>query len=163
MAYRASKKDEWTWVGIKDNVNIIEVSGSDSFIINDVEITTVDVKHTIATQAYRFDIGGQSIVVSGDLLYSETIIELAKDADILIMDSGAIIKNDSKGNASVKNEDRAHATLEEVATMANDANVSKLILTHIGGDIDEEAEIEAINKIFSGEVIIAYDSLVVEP
>ena len=48
--------------------------------------------HTIATAAYRFDAGGRSIVVSGDLTYSALLSKLAKGADYLIIDSGGTIK-----------------------------------------------------------------------
>jgi len=164
MEYRASKKNRWSWNGMTQNVDITEVDGDSAIEVNGVKITTTEVPHTIQTQAYRFDAIGQSIVVSGDTKYSESLIDLAKDADMLIIDSGSIIRVGSKGKrALISNEDNAHASLTEVAQMAEKANVKKLVLTHIGGDIDEEAEIAAINEIYGGEVVVGADLMVVEP
>lgn len=173
MEYRASKKAKWSWDGIITNVDLKELEGDNSFELNDVKITTTEVPHSIYTLAYRFDADDQSIVISGDLTYSENLIKLAKDADVLIMDSGVVIRKrpfDSKNNnqqdvrKKKRDNNNAHATLEEVATMAQKAGVKKLVLTHIGGNIDEEAEIEAIKKIYTeGEVIIGYDLMQVTP
>ncbi|WP_459195483.1 MBL fold metallo-hydrolase [Wukongibacter baidiensis] len=175
MEYRASKKPSWSWDGMASNVDIMEVSGDKSFELNGVTITTTKVPHSIHTQAYRFDAEDESIVISGDLTYSENLIKLAKDADVLVMDSGAVIKKSAVGfnsqsqkseNAKKKrknNSDNAHASLEEVATMAQKAGVKKLVLTHIGGNIDKEAEINEISKIYTGEVIVGEDLMEVTP
>lgn len=176
MEYRASKKRNWSWDGMITNVDLMELEGDNSFELNGVEITSTEVPHSIYTLAYRFDVDGQSIVISGDLTYSENLIALAKDADILVMDSGAIIRKGSfasnssdrniekSGEAGQENTNKGHASPEEVATMAQKAGVRKLVLTHIGGNIDEEAEIEAIKKIYTGgEVIVGYDLMQVNP
>lgn len=176
LEYRASKKRNWSWDGMITNVDLKELEGDNSFKLSGVEITTTEVPHSIYTLAYRFDIEGKSIVISGDLTYSENLIELAKDADVLVMDSGVVIKKTpfSSGENKAQNgkrrkkdqndEDKGHASLEEVATMAEKAGVKKLVLTHIGGNIDEEAEIEAIKEIYTeGEVIIGYDLLQITP
>lgn len=176
MEYRASKKRNWSWDGMITNVDLMELEGDNSFDLNGLEITSTEVPHSIYTLAYRFDVDGQSIVISGDLTYSDNLIALAKDADILVMDSGAIIRKGSfvsnssdrniekSGEAGQENTNKGHASLEEVATMAQKAGVRKLVLTHIGGNIDEEAEIEAIKKIYTGgEVIVGYDLMQVIP
>jgi len=160
MAYRASKKAHWSWDGMKTNVDITEVDGDSTFDINGVTITTTEVPHTIHTQAYKFEVDGQSIVVTGDLKYSKALIELAEGVDLLIIDSGSIISVGSDGKRALKSfPDNAHASLSEVAEMAQQAGVKKLVLTHIGGDIDSEAEIDEIKKLFDGEVIIGSDLL----
>lgn len=158
MEYRANKKSNWSWNGIKTNVFIKEVFGTNEFIINDINIKTIDVEHTIDTQAYRFEYKDKSIVISGDLRYSDNLIELSQNADILVIDSGSVIKKDSTYNI-VKRSDRnrAHGSLEDIANMAQKAGVKKLVLTHIGGDIDKEREIEEISKIYSGDIVIGED------
>lgn len=176
MEYRASKKRNWSWDGMVTNVELKELEGDNTFELNDVKITTTEVPHSIYTLAYRFDADGKSIVISGDSTYSENLIKLAKDADVLVMDSGTVIRknanasnNNNQQNVKKKQQnnnekDKGHASLEEVATMAQKAGVKKLVLTHIGGNIDEEAEIEAIKEIYTaGEVLIGYDLLQVTP
>lgn len=82
---------------------------------------------------------GSKIVYSGDTTPCEEIIELARDADILIHESTY------KNADSDKALNNAHSTSSQVAEIANQANVSKLILTHIStrytkiDDLKEEA------------------------
>lgn len=187
LEYRAGRDKSWD--GMTTNVDIKEASGNSTFDIDGVKITTTDVPHSIASQAYRFDAGGKSIVVSGDLTYSYNLIELAQNADILIIDSGAVIKENgtakdrdgqgrntqgntankpaavNTGNKQSKSLDggSAHPSLEDIANMAQKAGVKGLVLVHINGNIDEEGEKEAINKIFDGEVIVGQDLMHVLP
>jgi len=176
MEYRRGVSNPFrNFDGIITNVDIKEVSGDESFIINGVKITTTEVPHTIHTQAYRFDADGKSIVVSGDLTYSENLIRLAKDADVLILDARVIIKNIKKPWEStlkkrpeVHKLNKAHANLEECATMAKKANVKKLVLTHIAsrgatGVIDEEATLRKYREIYDGEIIIGKDLMEIFP
>lgn len=82
-----------TLADAQGNYAIKELVGGESWTVGDIKITTAKVNHTIATTAYRFDAGGQSIVISGDLVYSASLSELAKDADYLIIDSGGTIRS----------------------------------------------------------------------
>jgi len=168
LSYRAARRG--TELDRTATVNIKELSGGDSLEINGVNIRTTEVVHTIFTIAYRFDVDGKSIVISGDTAYSENLIELAEGADILVMDSGGVImKGDSLRNqpytpsrrpAGTGNQSsiRAHASLDEVATMAEKAGVKRLVLTHFGpGQVDKEATAEAIGNIYTRELIFGED------
>ena len=139
------------------------------------------VNHTIETIAYRFEAGGKSIVVSGDLTYSESLPVLAKNADVLIIDSGAVVRKNvgnnrpngqGNGNNRGQNQngqgrqqnggERAHSTLDEVGKMAKDANVKKLIMTHLPNvEFDEDATKTAVAKTFKGEILFAKDLMVI--
>ncbi len=74
------------------NVTVSELTGGESFAIGGIKVSTAKVNHTIETTAFRFDAGGHSIVVSGDLTYSSSLSALAKNADYLIIDSGGTVK-----------------------------------------------------------------------
>ena len=135
--------------------------GGESFKLGEVQVTTAKVPHTIYTVAYRFDVAGQSIVVSGDLLYSTNLITLARGADILVVDATASVLRSAAGRGA---QDIAHATLPEVRQMARESGVKKLVLTHIlPGPVDESATTRAIKVSYSGEVIIARDLLEIVP
>jgi ribonuclease BN (tRNA processing enzyme) len=147
-----------------------EVLGGESFKLGDAQITTTRVPHTIYTVAYRFDAEGQSIVISGDLLYSTNLITLAHNADVLVMDGTAstIRGNGARGGrgggAGAGPRDIAHASLQEVAKMANESGVKKLIITHmLPGQVNEQATIQAINETYKGKVEIAHDLMEVVP
>ena len=154
----------------ENNINAIvkELEGENSFAWHDVKISTIEVPHSIYTLAYRFDVDGKSIVISGDLTYTPNLPKLAKDADVLVIDSQIIRKNANRNRQanSRKNTNKqgnsAHASIEDAAKMAKEAGVKTLILTHLpSANIDEEATKAKIAEQFKGEVIIARDLLTV--
>ncbi len=153
--------------GMFTNVDITELEGDNTLEINGVKITSTEVPHSIYTLAYRFDADGKSIVVSGDLTFSENLIALAQDADLLVMDSGGVIRKGGQAPpppAGGAGGARAHSSLEEVATMAAEANVRKMALTHFGpGEVDVEANQSEMGKIYSGEIIFGEDLMEVSP
>lgn len=174
-----------TLADVQGNYAIKELVGGESWTVGDVKITTAKVNHTIATTAYRFDAGGQSIVISGDLVYSASLSELAKGADYLIIDSGGTIRSggtQARGQGRQQQaqgqrrgqgqsgqgrtgrggngggRERAHVTLEETARMASEAGVKNLVLTHFtAGEIDEAATTAELRKGYAGTIIFAED------
>ena len=169
---------------VKKNVTLKELKGGERFEIGDIQVTTTKVNHTIYTTALRFDAGGQSVVISGDLTYSESLSKLAKDADYLLIDSGGTKKigntrrrqsnarananNRREGRSQNRNQERrgqrrdgrtrAHVTLAETAKMATDANVSTLVLTHFtAGTIDEAGTVADLRENYNGRIIFGAD------
>ena len=104
---------------------------------------------------------------------TKQIKELAKDADVLIIDSGLVIRkgeserNNQNTNTQQNNGNRrvrAHSSLDEIGRMAKDANVKTLVLTHFAmGEVDEDATRKAIAEYFLGEIIFAYDLMEIIP
>lgn len=98
---------------------------------------------------------GLKLVYSGDSIPCEEMINLAKDATVLIHES------------TYKNEDidkaisNAHSTASQAAKIAKQSNVSKLILTHISTrytNVDDLKE-EALEIFENIEVAYDYMSL----
>ncbi len=152
------------------NVDVLEVQGGESFQVDRVAIKTARVNHTIHTVAYRFDAGGKSIVISGDLTFSDSLVDLAADAEILVIDSGrvAAFRRESERAHTARRRrggrPMAHGSVEDVASMAQRANVKRLVLTHIGSaNFDETAVRSHIGKTFTGEVIFAKDLMEIRP
>lgn len=172
ISYRLDKSKRT--IDDRKNAFIIkEIQGGESFNIGKIRVTTTPVPHSIETIAYRFDYKNQSIVVSGDLTYTENLSKLAKDADYLIIDSGGVIMEGSQKrttskattenntNTGSKRKDGitpAHVNLEQSSKMAGEANVTTMVFTHfLNGTINEEATISEVAKNFKGDVIFAYD------
>lgn len=157
-----------------------EVRGGESFDLGGVKVTTAAVHHSIETVAYRFDAGGRSIVISGDLAYSEGLVKLARGADVLVIDSGgAIVRKgqrveDAAGpgrpgpgsgrqpllassRAAVA---RAHSSREEVVAMVKECGARQVVLTHIApGEIDEPATAAVFAGQCQARIIVARDGL----
>lgn len=169
MAYRAWRTGRS--ITIIKSMEIEELKGENRFVDHGVTISTVDVPHTVYTLAYRFDADGKSIVISGDLGYSENLITLSKNADVLVIDASSYIRKRGPGQGPPrrrpkrvqtgdKHWPKPHASLEEVAQMAEKAKAKKIVLTHFGpGNIDKEGTVEVIKKTYHGDIIFGRDLL----
>lgn len=153
-------------------VTVREVSGGETFTLFGLTVKTARVNHTIHTVAYRFDAGEKSLVISGDLSFSPSLIELARGADILVIDAGQLGpgvpgagQRPGRPNESAIGEtSRAHSTLAEVAEMARQADVKRLVLTHFANPNFNEALVSGrITETYKGEIIFAKDLLEVTP
>lgn len=73
--------------GIITNVNIMELTGeTHTFELDGIKITALAVPHTTETYAYKIEAGEQSVVISGDLTYTDKFAPFAKGANILVID-----------------------------------------------------------------------------
>ena len=157
ISYRLERKNKKI-EDAKKNYEIKELSNNSTFKIGEITISCTPVNHSIETLAYRFDAGGNSIVISGDLTYSESLPVLAKNADYLIIDSGTLTNKKARKNKTSKR--RGHLNLNESGRMAKSANVTNLVLTHFTKNkIDTISTKKVLSEKYSGNVVFAYDLL----
>ena len=116
--------------------------------------------------AYRFDSPDRSIVVSGDTRPCDSLVELAKGADILIHE---VLYPDALDTSlfAVPNAPElkqhllaSHTSIKDVGKIAADAGVKKLVLSHLvpGSDaISDQMWLDALGDAFKGEVVIGKD------
>ena len=166
-----------TSTGMFDGVTIKEISGAQRFELGELSVTTAELTHTMYNVGYRFEAAGKSVVISGDTSFDQRLVDLARGADLLVMDgderwAGDLVYKMAPvealepqyrpagkygGDFSV----RPHATMEEVARMALAAGVKHLVLTHFrAGRVDEES-VRAMLRAggFGGRVTFAVDGL----
>ncbi len=185
ISYRLGKSKR-TLADRQQAFDVRDIQGGESFSLDDISVSTIEVPHTIHAIAYRFDYNGQSIVVTGDLTYSEGLPRFASNADFMIIDSGGMVmtggrakkraggsaKRQEKGNArkrngSGKNRKRtrikAHLNLAESSLLAKKAGVENLVYTHFSsGEVDQEASLKEIRENYSGNVIFGEDFMVLK-
>lgn len=155
--------------GIRKNVVIKELTEeTERFELDGVSITAIPVPHTIETYAYRFDAGGQSVVISGDLTYTPRFAPFAKGADIVVFDGQMSVDfSDLPPEAASKvkkNLLKSHISNEEIARVAADASPGKFVLTHLSGTLDLAANTKKYRDAgYAGEVIEARDGLKITP
>ncbi len=101
---------------------------------------------------------GRTFVYTGDTRPTESVIEVADDADLLVHDGS--FGDDHHERA----QKTAHSTAREAATVARDAGAKRLALTHLstrytgrGWQLEEQAE-----EVFDGRVFMADDGMRVE-
>jgi ribonuclease BN (tRNA processing enzyme) len=108
---------------------------------------------TVPALAWRIEIGGKSIVFSGDTNgEGEDLVRLAKDADLFIAHNAV-----PEGATGV--ERRLHMPPSVIGQIAQAAHVKRLVLSHrmlrtLGKEEQSQSE---IRKNFSGPVVFAND------
>lgn len=140
-----------------------------------VTVTAARVEHPPIRDAYayRFDVEGWSVVVSGDTAPSENLVRLAKGADVLVHE---VLLHDAAAVSAwigkpvhhplVRHIVRSHTSVREVGRVARDAGVRTLVLSHfVPGDVavDETSALAVIREFYSGEVVFGRDLLEIRP
>jgi ribonuclease Z len=91
---------------------------------------------------------GRKIVYSGDTVKCRRTVEMAKDADLLIHEATYSV------NDSALAEQHMHSTSHDAASIAVEAGVSLLAVTHISNRYDDVSIIEnECREIFSNTVV----------
>ena len=105
------------------------ISASKIFHIGNMNITFMKTKHPIETYAIKISNREKTIVYTSDLSFSSKneIVEFSKDADLLICESSLLT---SCGFPEIN----SHLTAKQAGTIAKEANVKLLILTHFWPD-----------------------------
>ena len=135
-----------------------------------VRVTAAVVHHPpmVPAFAYRFDAEDRSIVVSGDTTPSESLVALARNADVLVhealFDAAAVdrlvarVPNASDLRRSILSH---HTTAEEAGRIAAEAQVGTLVLSHLipseDPSVTEAMWSDAARKHFGGRVIVGRD------
>ncbi len=164
-------KERWNEAGMK-----AEIKEAQSGVVYDqggVKVTIFEVDHIPVKPAvgYRFDYKGKTVVVSGDTKKVQVMVEMAKGADILVHEvaSRQVLEMGRKNLDSrmqIMSEEmlQYHTLTEEVAQIAQNAGVKKLVLTHFTPSIPAASAVERIfmrgmDKIYKGEIIAGRDGM----
>ncbi len=139
---------------------------------DDVRVTAILVDHppVFPAFAYRFDTDAGSIVLSGDTAPSANLVRLATGADILVhevfTDSPADVFPDDDDDWEARRRQHhllsSHTPLSRVGSLAADAGVRRLVLTHFipgDDDIPDERWVKGASTDFDGEVVVGRDLL----
>ncbi len=99
---------------------------------------------------------GRKIVYTGDTMPHEALVEIAHHADVLIHDATSDAALEEKANRY------GHSSSRQAATIANEAGVGLLVLTHVSPRYEDPATIlEDAKKVFEN-VRVAEDFMEIE-
>ena len=139
------------WIELEPHLlNIVELNNNarDLKQFNVFSVSSIPVEHNEESIAYRItDKRGVSVVYSGDTDYSENLVELSDNADLLICESAM------PDNLKVK----GHLTPSLAGEIARRANVKKLILTHFYPECDNYDIQGQCRKTYKGPLVLAED------
>lgn len=130
--------------------------------------------------AYRLQSETRSIVISGDTAYSKNLVALARGADFFVCEiidqpqyetnlaAAQQARAQGRENSIAQHVVETHSNNADVGRMAAEAGVKAVVLTHLvpGSNRNTTAEypdssyIEGVRKVFSGQVIVGRDLMV---
>ena len=106
------------------------------------------VRHIEMSRGYRFEnSAGKSVVLSGDTDYCSAMIELGKEADLMILDCAMPDGEKISG----------HLVPSLAGKLAQEAQCKTLCLTHFYPPCEMDVIGETVSGIYDGELVLAYD------
>ncbi len=123
------------------------------YAADDWRLETIPVRHNPESVAFRLSVnGGPAVVYSGDTDYSENLVDLARDADLLICEAA---RPDERPVAG-------HLTPSMAGRMASEAGARRLMLTHFYPDCEEVDLAAQCQRTYDGPVLLAHDLMRLE-
>jgi ribonuclease BN (tRNA processing enzyme) len=154
--YEGLKRVYGRWIELAPGLlKIVELDNQsrDNRMFDDFSVESMPVEHndeSIACKIIASD--GGSIVYSGDTDYSENLVTLAKDADLLICE--AALPDHLKASG--------HLTPSLAGKIAARANVKKLVLTHFYPECEKTDVETQCRKTYDGPLVLAKDLMRIE-
>jgi len=144
------------WIELEEgllNISELDNETPDRHIYKSFTVLSIPVAHNPESIAYRIiSSEGKSVVYSGDTDFNTNLITLAKDADLLICESAFPDQQKVPG----------HLTPSLAGEIAQQANVRKLVLTHLYPQCDLTDIRAQCRQKYDGPLIIAEDLMKIE-
>jgi len=141
--------------------SVTEIAGGDEARTDGWHLRALEVVHAqplIRCLAYRLEIGGRTIIFTGDTAPTEALVDFSRDADVLIhmchFVNGMVTDKRMTGSCS------GHL---DAAQTAQRARASTLVLVHISTQVEtpgvRERVVHEVGQAFDGRVIFGEDLL----
>lgn len=116
-------------------------------------ITYLKTKHPVPCYAMRITDGSKTVVFTADSSFKREFIGFSQDADLLICECNFY--------AGMDGEQAGHMNSTDAATIANEANVKQLLLTHLPHFGNHQDLIKDAKLHYSGKVDLAHSGWVI--
>lgn len=142
----------------------------------DIQVIAFNVDHppVVPAVGFRVNYKGRSVMITGDTIYSDSLIHHATGADVMVSDAlnhkmsqwVADAGRDLDNNLSNVAEDiqESHIRPEEAAVVAREAGVPLLMITHVLPPVPDQLVnpfLRDARAIFSGEIRMANDGTLI--
>jgi ribonuclease BN (tRNA processing enzyme) len=142
------------WIVPKGNRLVLkemDAGAPETFAMNKMVIRSWPAVHSAPSLHYRIEGDGVSVTMSGDTDFSNGLIELARDTEVLICECSMPEGWKLPG----------HLVPREAGRIAADARAGKLVLTHFYPPCEDADIVAQAATAFSGEIIRARDLMVI--
>jgi len=115
---------------------------------------------------FAFDAEGRRVVLSGDTVRCDGLLEASRDADVLVQDcfiAREMHLSPGRTEEGLRNVASYHALSSEVGRIAADARVRCLILTHfVPTQFDRPALLAEVRAHYGGPIVLGEDLMQVD-
>ena len=146
----------FTYLRDRIAIDVTTLSENDVVHIGPVIVTTSPTTHgSMDSRAFRVEAEGKSLVYSSDTAPCKEVVDLAKDADILIHECNWLDGPHPEG---------VHTSPSELALIVEKAAPRKVILTHMAPEVvkNEQAVVKTVGRRSEAEVILGKDLMKLE-
>ena len=127
-----------------------QVGHGDEVAVGGMQLRFARSLHPVPTVSTRIEVGGRTLVYSGDSAGGEELVTIAAGADLFLCEASWT------GDAADYIPD-IHLTATDAGRIAQQAGVGRLVLTHITGAADRELIRAEAAAAFDGPVHLAED------
>ncbi|GAB6097132.1 MBL fold metallo-hydrolase [Desulfatiferula olefinivorans] len=148
--FKALKQVFGRWIDLgPQRMSLVELGGAgpDRITAFDLVIRTAPVRHNAESLAFRVERKGRVTVYSGDTDHCESLIDLARNADLFVCESACPDHLKTDG----------HLTPSLAGDIARRAGVKVLVLTHFYPECDKTDIAKACRKTYDGKLFAAED------
>ena len=135
--------------------DFLTVAPGDDAGVGDVELSFGAAVHPVPALGVRADVGGASLVYSGDTGPGGDLLDLAAGADVLLCEATHQGPRPHDGYPY-------HLHAGEAGAVARDAGVYRLLVTHVIPTLDPAVSVEEAAAVFEGPVDWAAPGMEVE-
>ena len=133
---------------LNDAYDLREFEAGDAFRIGPLAIQSANLPHSAPNAGVRITAGGSVFVYTGDAGPDATLVDLARDADVLLAEASYVDEGpeDSRATLSSARDAGRHAAA---------AGIDTLVLTHLLPGTDRRRAREAARASFGGSIRVA--------
>ncbi|WCN82848.1 MBL fold metallo-hydrolase [Micromonospora sp. LH3U1] len=132
-----------------------EFTPGDGFDVGPFTVRTWSLPHWVPNAGVRFAAGGTVLAYTGDTGPSPELVELARDADLLIAEATYVDEIPDRHVGFL-------SSAAEVGRYATAARTRAVLLTHLWPGTDSDAAVAAARRAYGGPVGVARSGLVVD-
>ncbi len=140
--------------GMNEEFRFRKVRKSSPMTVGPFTVTAKRMDHPVEAYAFRIECGGRVLVYSGDTATCDALQDFAVGADLLLAE--AAFRDDADNPPGI------HMTGSEAATIAQEAGVGTLVLTHIPPWHEKQDAVEEAKGHFDGNIELAAEGSVYE-
>ncbi|MCT1557416.1 MBL fold metallo-hydrolase [Helcobacillus massiliensis] len=116
-----------------------------TFEVGPVRFTAREVRHPGPAFGFRIEAGGRTLTYSGDTDSCDSLVDLARDADLFLCEAGYIEGRDD-------HIEGLHLSGRRAGVAAQEAGAQHLLLTHIPAWTDPQIPMREASEVFEGPI-----------